>query len=90
MRAFFHSIAGLSTGYCVEGRLAENWSDRLGGMVITHETSIDGHPVSNLMGELSDQASLVGVLNTLYDLHYPVFLVERLKAGENAVSESAK
>jgi hypothetical protein len=63
---------------CVEGRLAENWSDRLGGMVITHETSDQGRPVSNLMGELSDQASLVGVLNTLYNLHYPVFLVERL------------
>jgi hypothetical protein len=62
----------------VGGMLAENWSDRLGGMVITYGTSDEGRPVSNLMGELSDQASLVGILNTLYNLHYPVLLVERL------------
>jgi hypothetical protein len=32
-------------------------------------------------GELSDQAALAGVLNTLYELHLPVLSVARLSAG---------
>jgi hypothetical protein len=31
-----------------------------------------------LEGELMDQAALAGVLNTLYELHLPVFSVNRL------------
>ncbi len=73
-----HSIARPSTAYEVEGSLAGNWSDRLGGMIISHGISDSGHPISSLTGELRDQASLIGILNTLYDLHYPLFLVERL------------
>ena len=38
-------------------------------------------PVTTLLGELSDQAALAGVLNTLYELHLPVLTVERLSAG---------
>ena len=34
--------------------------------------------VTTLLGELSDQAALVGVLNTLYELHLLVLSVERL------------
>ena len=37
------------------------------------------HPVTTLEGELSDQAALAGVLNTLYELHLPVLLVKRLE-----------
>ena len=37
--------------------------------------------MTTLFGELSDQAALAGVLNTLYELHLPVFSVERLAAG---------
>jgi hypothetical protein len=35
------------------------------------------HNVTTLRGELGDQASLAGVLNTLYELHLTVLLVER-------------
>ena len=38
-----------------------------------------GAPITTLEGELSDQAALVGVLNTLYEMHLPVLLVKRLK-----------
>ena len=34
--------------------------------------------VTTLEGELGDQASLVGVINTLYGLHLPVLSVECL------------
>ena len=62
----------------VEGTLEASWSDRLGGMTISLETSGEGSPTTTLMGELRDQASLAGVLSTLYELHCPVLLVERL------------
>ncbi len=62
----------------VEGSLQASWSDRLAGMTITHETSGEGPPTTTLVGELRDQASLAGVLSTLYELHCPVLLVERL------------
>jgi hypothetical protein len=38
-------------------------------------------PVTTLLGELSDQAALAGVLNTLYELHLLVLSVDRLSAG---------
>ncbi len=34
--------------------------------------------VTTLEGELSDQAALAGVLNSLYELHLPVLMVMRL------------
>jgi hypothetical protein len=37
--------------------------------------------VATLFDELSDQAALAGVLNTLHELHLPVLSVERVSAG---------
>ncbi len=62
----------------VQGILDESWADRLGGMTITTATQADGAPVSTLMDRLPDQAALLGVLNTLYDLHLPLLSVEYL------------
>jgi len=46
-------------------------------------------PATALQGELSDQAALAGVLNTLYELHLPLLLVRRLSIGlENAAIDS--
>ena len=36
-------------------------------------------PVTTLLGELSDQAALAGVINTLYELHLPLLTVKRLR-----------
>ena len=47
-------------------------------MTITQGPAQDEPPLTTLVGELSDQAALVGVLNTLYELHLPVFTVKRL------------
>lgn len=64
----------------VQGRLLANWSERLGGMTVSPASLGAGSPETLLLGELSDQGALLGVLNTLYWLHLPVLLVERLPA----------
>ena len=64
----------------VRGRIPARWHDRLEGMALT-ECSADVEPlVTTLLGELSDQGALEGVLNTLFALHLPVVSVERLSA----------
>jgi hypothetical protein len=66
----------------VQGRIAPDWSDRLEGMTIC-QASIGGNtPITTLEGELSDQTALAGVLNTLYEQHLSILLVERLTAAE--------
>ena len=62
----------------VQGRLDDTWADRLGGMAITADTAADKPSVTILVGHLSDQAALSGVLNTLYELHLPLLSVENL------------
>ena len=67
---------------CVQGELDETWSDRLGGLTITCENARRNRgPVASLQGHLLDQAALLGVLNTLYDLHLPLLSVESLASG---------
>jgi hypothetical protein len=61
----------------VQGRIDPTMSDLLGGMTIFPNTVEVDHNVTTLCGELGDQASLAGVLNTLYELHLTVLLVER-------------
>ncbi|NOX61116.1 MAG: hypothetical protein GXP42_04100 [Chloroflexi bacterium] len=57
---------------CVQGYLSADWSDRLGGLhIVTRETD-EGEFVTTLTGEVVDQAVLLGILNTLYDLRYPL------------------
>ena len=73
----------------VEGGLQASWSERLGDMTISPGPSDEGLPTATLVGELRDQASLAGVLKTLYELHCAVLLVERLSAGENAGNEAS-
>ena len=60
----------------VQGHLDEDWSDRLGGMVITRASTDKRHPITILVGRLADQAALSGVLNTLYELHMPLLSAE--------------
>ena len=66
----------------VQGHLDDSWTDRLGGMVITRAFTEEKQPMSILIGRLSDQAALSGVMNALYGLHMSVFSVERLDEME--------
>lgn len=62
----------------VQGHIPATWRDRLEGMAIT-EGSVEAEPpVTTLVGELTDQVALAGVLNTIVELHLSVVSVERL------------
>ena len=59
----------------VQGVLSRHWTDYLGGL----ELSIDETrqpPVTTLTGQVMDQASLVGIINGLYDLGFVLLSVE--------------
>jgi hypothetical protein len=67
----------------VAGQVDTSWSEILGGLTITYmEVEQKGDsPVTTLSGELPDQAALQGVLNTLYNFHYPLLSVRYLRPG---------
>ncbi len=66
----------------VSGHVSANWSDRMEGMSIWWLANADEPVITVLEGELIDQAALVGVLKTLYDLHLAVLTVECLRASQ--------
>ena len=61
----------------IQGVLDPEWSARLGGLQIL-VISAGSHTATELSGELPDQAALIGVLTSLYDLGLPLLSVERL------------
>ena len=63
----------------VQSRLDESWSERLGGLRITTCDQGDHAPVTTLVGTVKDQAELIGIVNSLYDLHLPLLSVELLR-----------
>jgi hypothetical protein len=64
----------------VQGALEANWSDRLGGLRIVVIRAGD-QAVTELSGRLPDQAGLIGVLTSLYDLGMPLLSVERVSTA---------
>ncbi len=58
------------------GYLPQSWSDRLNGMAIATYGKTSEEQVTVLSGWLQDQAALMGVLNALYNLHFPLLSVE--------------
>ena len=62
----------------VLGPMDKRRSEYLCGMSIASGRRHGGPIVTTLTGELVDQAALVGVLNSLYDMGYPLLKVERL------------
>ena len=69
----------------VRGRLDASWSDRIGGMQVTETRGPDGQVETILVGRLSDQAALAGILQSLYELHLPVVTAECV-SSENSVN----
>ena len=65
----------------VQGRLSPGWEDRVAGMQVTQGGDLGEQPTTTFTGALRDQAELMGVLNTLYELHLPILSVERCDAG---------
>jgi hypothetical protein len=59
----------------VQGILQKGYFDRLGDMSITVSTREDQAPMTTLNGRVRDQAELMGILNSLYELHLPLLSV---------------
>ena len=55
----------------VQGDLSPSWSDYLGGLDISIKNEQDS-PYTILQGELLDQAALMGVLDSLYNMRFPI------------------
>lgn len=64
----------------VRGVIAPARSDCLEGMTISRLSLEDGTIYTFLAGELTDQAALTGVLNTLYQWQMPLVAVTKLPA----------
>ncbi len=73
----------------VQGCLSSAWSDRLGGFHIVTIHVENGEDITVLRGEVVDQAVLFGVLNTLYNLRYPLISVRALKRDETVPLEQS-
>jgi hypothetical protein len=65
----------------VRGRLDDSWSDRIGGMQVTETRGLDRKAETILVGRLADQATLSGILNSLYEWHLPVLSAECVDAN---------
>ena len=65
----------------VVGQVDPRSSRIVAGMQITKSDDSSGQVETILIGRVPDQASLAGVLNTLYEMHLPVKSVECLEAG---------
>ncbi len=61
----------------VKGILDDTLSDVLGGMQVVHHKKM-GVDVTSLEGKIVDQAALLGVLNALYDMRYPIIRIEMI------------
>ena len=62
----------------VQGMIMSSWSERLEGMASNHLVLEDGTTYTILTGDLSDQAALAGLLNTIYEMHLPLVAVNKL------------
>ena len=74
----------------VQGRLSTSWCSRLGEMSITVRQAASRLPITTLTGEVTDQAALMGVLSTLYDMGFPLLKVERLEPPPSAEDPSRR
>jgi hypothetical protein len=74
----------------VGGLLSASLADRLGDMAISVKYASSQQPVSLLTGEVIDQAALIGVLSTLYDMGFPLLKVERLRPPSSSEDSSRR
>ena len=61
----------------VLGKVPESYADRLSGMTISYKESKE-EVITILIGKMSDQSALSGVLNSLYDIHMSVLSVKKM------------
>jgi hypothetical protein len=59
----------------IKGKVDISWFDILAGMNIT-SMEIGSSVVTTLVGKLNDQASLAGILHTIYEMKLPLISVQ--------------
>ena len=59
----------------IQGVLSAHWAEFLGGLEISIDEDLHP-PVTTLSGQVVDQAALVGIINSVYDLGYPLLTVK--------------
>ena len=62
----------------VQGAVGERWCDYYAGMTIEINDEAGQQPVTTLIGQLQDQAALIGAMTCLYDMRLPILSVEHL------------
>ena len=65
----------------VKGVVREELMDLLGSMKIRHSGN-DDVSITQLEGKVLDQAALMGILNTLYEMRYPIINIELILPRE--------
>lgn len=72
----------------VAGVLGGEWSERTYGMTVAvHRWELEGS-VTELSGELPDEAALMGVLDTLYNHGVRLLSVERLDKVDSTIANA--
>ena len=69
-------------GYC-----KENCLESLGAMRISSEEHDIHKHITTMDGRVRDQAELMGILNSLYEMHIPILSVELIKDDSHAISD---
>lgn len=64
---------------CVTGRLESDLAERRWGMTSSLVESTGEPEQTALVGEVADQAALIGIMNALYNAGHTVVSVERLR-----------
>ena len=62
----------------VQGVLDKSCTECLADMCISSRRGVGQSQVTTLTGRIVDQAELLGVLNSIYELHLPILLVKFL------------
>jgi hypothetical protein len=79
---------------CVEGELDPRLQESFSQMKIHKINLEDDRTVTVLTGLIPDEAGLMGILSTLYDLHKVILSVKRLSAnsgnaGKNSIADNS-
>ncbi len=68
---------------CVYGGLESSWAERLWGMTSAPIEEAGDLKQTEMVGEVADQAVLVGIINALYNLEHTIVSVERFAPDED-------
>jgi hypothetical protein len=66
----------------VKGHLEDWWGERLGGLRIMTHPQLEDLVLTELEGEVLDQAALFGILSILYDLRLPLISLQCCEINE--------